>query len=49
MQEYMLTFEQQWTDQASGRSLPKFVTDELPRYLTDPAPLDRTHQERGHR
>ena len=29
MQEYLLTFEQQWTDQASGRSLPKFVTDEL--------------------
>jgi hypothetical protein len=23
---HLLTFEQQWTDQASGRTLPKFVT-----------------------
>jgi hypothetical protein len=27
-----LTFEQQWTDEASGRALPKFVTDELHKY-----------------
>jgi hypothetical protein len=31
IQENLLTFEQQWTDEASGRTLPKFVTDELPR------------------
>jgi hypothetical protein len=29
MQRHLLTFEQQWTDEASGRTLPKFVTDEL--------------------
>ena len=34
MQEYLLTFEQQWTDQASGRSLPKFVTDELHGFMS---------------
>ena len=28
-QKHLLTFEQQWTDQASGGTLPKFVTDEL--------------------
>jgi len=28
-----LTFEQQWTDAASGRTLPKFVTEELHKYL----------------
>jgi hypothetical protein len=28
MQEYLLTFEQQWTDETSGRTLPKFVLDE---------------------
>ena len=29
MQEHRLTFEQQWTDEASGRTLPKFVTDHV--------------------
>lgn len=33
MQEHLLTFEQQWTDEASGKTLPKFVTDELHAYL----------------
>jgi hypothetical protein len=33
MQEHLLTFEQQWTDEASGRTLPMFVTDELHKYL----------------
>ena len=33
MQQHLLTFEQQWTDQASGRTLPKFVTEELHKYL----------------
>ena len=33
VQEHLLTFEQQWTDQASGRTLPKFVTEELHKYL----------------
>jgi hypothetical protein len=28
MQEHLLTFEQQWTDATSGRTLPKFVTEE---------------------
>jgi hypothetical protein len=26
MQVHLLTFDQQWTDDASGRTLPKFVT-----------------------
>ena len=34
MQEYLLTFEQQWTDQASGRTLPKFVTAELHGFMS---------------
>ncbi|GEM_PF-5759592 len=29
LQQHLLTFEQQWTDAASGRTLPKFVLDEL--------------------
>ena len=29
MQHHLLTFEQQWTDEASGGTLPKFVLDEL--------------------
>jgi hypothetical protein len=29
MQEHLLTFEQRWTDEASGRTLPTFVTEEL--------------------
>ena len=33
MQEHLLTFEQQWTDQANGRTLPKFVTEELHKYM----------------
>jgi len=33
LQRHLLTFEQQWTDQASGRTLPKFVTEELHKYL----------------
>jgi hypothetical protein len=32
-QRHLLTFEQQWTDLASGRTLPKFVTEELHSYL----------------
>jgi hypothetical protein len=34
LQEHLLTFEQQWTDEASGLTLPKFVTDELHAYLS---------------
>jgi hypothetical protein len=33
LQKHLLTFEQEWTDQASGRTLPKFVTDELHGYM----------------
>ena len=33
MQEHLLTFEQEWTDEASGRTLPKFVTDELHGFM----------------
>jgi hypothetical protein len=33
LQQHLLTFEQQWTDAASGRTLPKFVTEELHKYL----------------
>jgi hypothetical protein len=33
MQAHLLTFEQQWTDEASGRTLPGFVTEELHKYL----------------
>src|SRR5450759_1938026 len=33
MQQHLLTFEQEWTDEASGRTLPKFVTEELHKYL----------------
>jgi hypothetical protein len=29
LQRHLLTFEQQWTDQANGRMLPRFVLDEL--------------------
>ena len=32
-QQHLLTFEQQWTDQADGRTLPSFVTDELHAFL----------------
>jgi hypothetical protein len=34
MQEHLLIFEQQWTDAASGRTLPKFVTDELHAFMS---------------
>jgi hypothetical protein len=34
LQEHLLTFEQEWTDQASGRTLPKFVTDELHGFMS---------------
>jgi hypothetical protein len=34
MQEHLLTFEQEWTDSASGRTLPKFVTDELHGFMS---------------
>jgi hypothetical protein len=33
LQQHLLTFKQQWTDQASGRTLPKFVTEELHKYM----------------
>ena len=33
MQKHLLTFAQQWTDEASGRTLPKFVTEELHGYM----------------
>jgi hypothetical protein len=29
LQQHLLTFEQEWTDQADGRTLPSFVTGEL--------------------
>jgi hypothetical protein len=29
LQRHLLTFEQQWTDEANGRTLPRFVLDEL--------------------
>jgi hypothetical protein len=34
LQRHLLTFEQQWTDETNGRTLPKFVTDELHAYLS---------------
>ena len=33
LQQHLLTFEQEWTDQADGRTLPSFVTDELHDFL----------------
>jgi hypothetical protein len=33
IQQHLLTFEQEWTDRADGRTLPKFVTDELHAFL----------------
>jgi hypothetical protein len=33
MQKCLLTFEQEWTDEASERSLPKLVTDELHGFM----------------
>jgi hypothetical protein len=44
-----LTFEPQWTDQADGRTLPSFVTDELHDFLDCgadcPACSIRRHQD----
>ena len=34
MQQHLFSFEQQWTDEACGRTLPKFVTDELHAYMS---------------
>ena len=34
MQKHLLTFEQQWTDEASGHTLPKFVSAELHGYMS---------------
>jgi hypothetical protein len=34
MQDHLLTFEQEWTDEASGRTLPKFVTEELHGFMS---------------
>jgi hypothetical protein len=31
--QHLLTFEREWTDQADGRTLPSFVTDELHDFL----------------
>jgi hypothetical protein len=33
IQQHLLTFEQRWTDQADGRTLPSFVTNELHDFL----------------
>jgi hypothetical protein len=33
LQRHLLTFEQQWTDEASGRTPPRFVTEELHKFL----------------
>jgi hypothetical protein len=33
IQQHLLTFEQQWTNQADGHTLPSFVTDELHDFL----------------
>ena len=33
IQQHLLTFEQQWTDHADGRTLPKFVLDELHGFM----------------
>ena len=33
VQQHLLTFEQLWTDEASGRTLPKFVLDELHGFM----------------
>jgi hypothetical protein len=34
LQRHLLTFEQQWTDEANGRTLPKFVLDELRGFMS---------------
>jgi|GEM_PF-6539668 hypothetical protein len=39
MQEHLLTFEQKCTDEASGRTLPKLVPDELRGFSVAVYPL----------
>jgi hypothetical protein len=34
LQRHLLTFEQQWTDEANGRTLRKFVLDELRGFMS---------------
>jgi hypothetical protein len=34
MQQHLLSFEHEWTDESSGRTLPKFVTDELHGFMS---------------
>jgi hypothetical protein len=34
LQQHLLTFEQQWTDEANGRTLPKFVLEELHGFMS---------------
>ena len=34
MQEHLLTFEQEWTDPQSGRTLPEFVLDEMHGFMS---------------
>ena len=34
MQEHLLTFEQEWTDEANGRTLPRFVREELHGFMS---------------
>jgi hypothetical protein len=33
VQQHLLTFEQEWTDKSDGRTLPKFVLDELHGFM----------------
>jgi hypothetical protein len=50
MQEHLLTFEQEWTDAASGRTLPKFVTGELHGFMLHiPDDLGSDSGALGHR
>jgi hypothetical protein len=58
LQQHLLTVEQQWTDQADGRTLPSFVTDELHDFLDcgilavsslpEPATPHRPDRNHGH-
>jgi hypothetical protein len=56
IQQHLLTFEQQWTDQSDGRTLPSFVTDELHDFLalliairTEPARREEARPRRAPR
>jgi acyl carrier protein phosphodiesterase len=51
LQKHLLTFEQQWSDQASGRTLPKFVTEELQQAhpLLSPTPWRHHPRHRARR